>query len=175
MVRQESLPSTISSDEIKDPDSPFWLTLRSADAESYHGSHLSIPLNVKRQAIDLCNLLDRAKEEQILLKKEMQNVFFYYQQQHDVITDFIFATNNNPIIDEIQFGELLFCRRKLFHVEYRLQKVKKTFLPYVKIEMSRMIIITEQESSDEDPLTEGSDSEYEYESDGGFSSDDIFL
>lgn len=189
MVRQESLPVTISFDEIKDPDCPFWLTLRSADAESYHGSHLSIPLNVKRQAIDLCNLLDRAKEEQILLKEEMRNVFFYYRQQHDMITDFIFATNNNPIVDEIQFGELLFCRRKLLHVEYRLQKVKETFLPYVEIEMPRMIIITEQESSDEDvveedeeenvimnPLTEGSDSEYEYESDGeGGSIDDIFL
>ena len=109
MVRQESLSLTISFDKIKDPDCPFWFTLRSADAESYHGSHLSIPLNVKRQAIDLCicNLLDRAKEEQILLKEEMRNMFFYYQQQHDMITDFIFATNNNPIIDEIQFGKLL--------------------------------------------------------------------
>ena len=132
MVRQECLPLTISFDKIKDPDCPFWLTLRSADAELYHGSHLSILLNVKRQAIDLCNLLDRVKEEQILLKEEMRNVF-YHQQQHDMITDFIFATNNNPIIDEIQFGELLLCCRKLLHVEYCLQKVKETFLPYVEI------------------------------------------
>ena len=32
------------------------------------------PLNVKRQAIDLCNLLDRAKEEQILLKEMCSSI-----------------------------------------------------------------------------------------------------
>ena len=187
MVRQESLPLTMNFDEIKDPDSSFWLTVRSTDVES-HERHFSVPMNVKRKAIDLCNLLDRAKEEQVLLKEEMRNVFSYYQQQHDMISDFICATNNSPIVDDIQFGELLFCRRKLLHVEYRLQKVKETFLPYIEFEMPRMIIITEQESSDEDvleedeeeivlinPLTEGSYSEYECESDEEFLSDDIFL
>ena len=63
-------------------------------------------------------LIDRGKEEKMLLKEEMQNVF-YYQQQHNMFTDFIFPTNN-PIIDEIQLNKLLFCHRKLLYVQYRL-------------------------------------------------------
>jgi hypothetical protein len=132
--------------------------------------------------------LDRAKEEQALLKEEMRNAFLHYQQQHDLITDFVLATDN-PILNELQSGELLFCRRKLLHVESRLHNIHQTFSPHIHIERPRMFIMTEDQSANEDAmaeedqeeavivnfLTEESDSDYEYESDSDFSNDDIFL
>ena len=150
-----------------------------------------IPLHVKRKAIDLCHLLDRAMEEQALLKEEMRNTFLYYLQQHDLITDFILATNNNndTILDELQLDQLLSIRKKLLHVEYRLQKIKETFSAHIDIELPPMFIIREDQSDNEDtveeedeeeavivnPLTEESDSDYDCESDGDISSDAIFL
>ena len=187
MIPPESLPLTMGFDDIKDPDCPFWLMLHAPNADS-NESQISIPLTVKRKAIDLCHLLDRAKEEQALLKEEMRNAFLHYQQQHDLITDFVLATDN-PILNELQSGELLFCRRKLLHVESRLHNIHQTFSPHIHIELPRMFIMTEDQSDNEDAmaeedqeeavivnfLTEESDSDYEYESDSDFSNDDIFL
>lgn len=186
-IQQESLPITISFDEVKDPDCPFWYLLHGPNAGS-NESQISIPLNMKRKAIDLCHLLDRAKEEQVLLKEEMRNIFHHYQRQHDLVTEFILATSNNPIVDERQAGELLFCRKKLLHVECRLCKVKETFSPHIDIELPRLLIMTGDQSENEDdevgddeetvivhPLAEESESECEYESDEEFSIDDSFL
>ena len=104
MIPQQSLPLTMSFDEIKGPDSPFWLNLNASNGDP-NQNQVSIPLSVKRKAIDLCHLLDRAKEEQALLKEEMHNVFLYYLRQHDLTTDFISASNNtNTILDEVQLG-----------------------------------------------------------------------
>jgi hypothetical protein len=96
---------------------------------------------------------------------------------------------DNPILNELQFGELLFCRRKLLHVESRLHKIHQTFSPHIQIEQPGMFIMTDDQSDSEDAiteedqeeavivnfLTEESDSDYEYESDSDFSNDDIFL
>ena len=191
MIPQQSLPLTIGFDEIKEPDSPFWLNLNASNADP-NQNQVSIPLSVKRKAIDLCHLLDRAKEEQALLKEEMHNVFLYYLRQHDLITDFISASNNtNTILDEVQLGELTYCRKKLLHVECRLSKIKEAFSAHIDIELPRMFIMTdgqqeseyaEEEKEDEEeavtvnPVAEESDSDSDNESDeGDFLFGDIFF
>ncbi|CAB4040520.1 Hypothetical predicted protein [Paramuricea clavata] len=194
--QNECLPLTIGFDEIKDPDCAFWLILHVPNAGDSNENQNSIPFNVKRKAIDLCHLSDRAKEEQVLLKDEMRNTFHHYRQQHDLITDFIMATDNdNAIVDEMQFGELLFCRRKLLYIECRLLQIQEKFSPHIGIEIPRMIIIPGHEEDDVvleqddevvgeeneeevviiNPLAEESDSDCEYESDSEFATCDIFL
>ena len=185
-IPQERLPLAIAFDEIKEPDSPFWWNLNAFNADPSQ-NQVSIPLSVKRKAIDLCHLLDRAKEEQALLKDEMHNVFLYYLQQHDLITDFILASNNtNTILDEVQLAELTYGRKKLLHVECRLSRIKETFSAHIDIELPRMFIMTDDQEDNEDveeeeeaeeedeeeavivnPVAEESDSDSDNESDEG--------
>ena len=189
MVQQESLPMAISFDEIKDPDSLFWSILYAPSTDSGE-SQISIPFSIKRKAIDLCHLFDRAREEQVLLKNEMRNAFHHYHHQHELITDFILASNINPIVDEVQYGELLFSRRKLLHIESRLLKIKKAFSSYIEIDMPRMLIISEdyldnnhvslEEDEEESVLVNplslhAEESDYEDTSDEEFANDDIFI
>jgi hypothetical protein len=101
MIPQESRPFAIAFDEVKEPDGPFWMNLNASNADTDQ-NQVVIPSGVKRKAIDLCHLLDQAKEEQSLLKDEMRNTFLYYLQRHDLISDFIVATNNADTIDKLQ-------------------------------------------------------------------------
>ena len=88
----------------------------------------TVPLNVKRKAIDLCHLLDRSKEEQVLLKDEMKNTFSHFFHQHELISDFLVAlSQDTEIVDDRQYGAQLFAREKLLDIEFTLRSLVKSF------------------------------------------------
>ena len=140
-VQNKILPLTMAFDNLKDPDSQFWLVLYESGVDSNTNS-VSISINL--------------------------------------VTNFLVATSNNPVFDEIQLGQLLFCRRKLLGIESRLQKARDTFSPHIEIELPHMFVVTRDLSDDEDdpvlkeheeenvivnPLLEDSDTEVEDETD----------
>ena len=137
----QSLPSNITFDGIKDPDCEFWLTLQ---PESRQQEIPTVPLNVKRKAIDLCHLLDRSKEEQVLLKDEMKNTFSHFFHQHELISDFLVAlSQDTEIVDDRQYGAQLFARKKLLDIEFTLLKLSKVFSGHIDVEMPQTYILTE--------------------------------
>ena len=71
--------------------------------------------SVKRKAIDLCHLLDRSKEEQVMLKDEMDNTWIHFSRQHELVSDFVVASSDNDDILHGEYGAQLFARKKLLH------------------------------------------------------------
>ena len=80
-VPVQNLPSTITFESLKDPDGELWLTLQPAYASEASESEIPfVPLSVKRKVIDLCHLLDRSREEQVMLKDEMDNTWNHFSR-----------------------------------------------------------------------------------------------
>lgn len=116
--------TALTLDAVKDPDNDFWCEYLAAPTDE----DCSVPFTVKRKAIDLCHLLDRSKEEQILLKSEMENTWSHYFQQHGKITDFLNSFINHENVLDVEYGEAIFLHRKIFQIESMLIDLKKGFL-----------------------------------------------
>ncbi|XP_052077894.1 uncharacterized protein LOC127715794 [Mytilus californianus] len=73
-----SFPLKLNFDDIKNQDNEIWQKLEVTD----RADSLSA---VKRQAIQLKSMIDRAKEEQCLVKQEMVSTIKWYKHQHSLL------------------------------------------------------------------------------------------
>ena len=123
--------SHLTFDEIKDPDAEFWCTLQTVSPGG--SDECFVPLRVKRKAVELCNLLDRSREEQSLIKEEMENTFNYFSYQHTVITQFLMALANEAHVLDVERGKEIFARKKLLAIESTLLQLQSQFSAYITV------------------------------------------
>ncbi|CAH3190062.1 unnamed protein product [Porites lobata] len=60
---------SLEFDQVKNPEADVWLR------SEFVGSDSPVPITVRRRAIDLYHLLERAKEEVTLLEEKGKNIF----------------------------------------------------------------------------------------------------
>lgn len=124
-----NIQSVLTFDTIKDPDGEFWCT----SPRVPETNECSVPVSVKRKAIDFCNLLDRSREEQNLLNHEMRNTWSYFLEQHRIVSAFLMALTNHERVLDIERGKEFFARRKLLHVESTLLALQNQFSAYIDV------------------------------------------
>ena len=139
------MPSTITFESLKDPDGELWLTLQPAYASEASESEIPfVPLSVKRKAIDLCHLLDRSREEQVMLKDEMDNTWNHFSDQHELVSDFVVASSDNDDILHGEYGAQLFARKKLLDIEFTLVALKENLSPHIYVEMPQTYVLKDR-------------------------------
>ena len=142
-VQQSDIPdsqSPLTFDEIKDPDADFWCALERASYAEVSDESL-VPLGVKRKAVELCNLLDRSREEQSLIIEEMKNTCNYFSYQHSVITQFLLALANEEHTLDVERGKEIFARKKLLAIESTLLQLQNQFSSYVAVDVPNFHLV----------------------------------
>ena len=76
---------------MKNPEADVWLR------SEFVGSDSPVPITVRRRAIDLYHLLDRAKEEVTLLQEEMRNVVDHFSGQHATFSNSLKDATISPL------------------------------------------------------------------------------
>lgn len=111
-----------------------------------------VPLSVKRKAIDLCHLLDRSREEQVMLKDEMENTWNHFSRQHELVSDFVVASSDNDGILHSEYGAQLFARNKLLDIEFTLLALKENVSPHIYVEMPQTYVLKDPTLASGDDL-----------------------
>ena len=76
---------------MKNPEADVWLRLE------FVGSDSLVPITIRRGAIYLYHLLDRAKEEVTLLQEEMRNVVDHFSGQHATFSNSLKDATISPL------------------------------------------------------------------------------
>ena len=178
-----NLQSLLTFDEVKDPDADFWCT-RETDSHAGVPDESFVPFRVKRKAVELCNLLDRSREEKNLIMEEMRNTCDYFSSQHNIISQFLIGLANEVHVLDVERGIEMFARKKLLTIKSTLLQLQNQFSAYIAVTIpnfhminnldlendSDSTVVEEEETvivSGEmnDSLDEGSDEEYDSEDD----------
>lgn len=169
------LPRSLEFDEVKNPEADFWLR------SEFMGSTSLVPITIKRKAVDLYNLVDRAKEEVTLLQSEMKNVIDHFSGQHVIFFSSLTDATSRSISTESK-GRDVYIRMKLLSLESHLVELKNLFqshihevtLPSFVFDTEDLPLIDDLETEDDnatflslperdDSRVSDSDSEYETE------------
>ena len=113
-------PRSLEFDQVKNPEADVWLR------SEFVGSDSPVPITVRRRAIDLYHLLDRAKEEVTLLQEEMRNVVEHFSGQHATFSNSLKDATISPLSLE-EKGKNIFLKMKLLSLEGQLLEVKRLF------------------------------------------------
>ena len=113
-------PRSLEFDQVKNPEADVWLR------SEFVGSDSPVPITVRRRAIDLYHLLDRAKEEVTLLQEEMRNVVDHFSGQHATFSNSLKDATISPLSLE-EKGKNIFLKMKLLSLEGQLLEVKRLF------------------------------------------------
>lgn len=171
-----SLPRTLEADLAKNPEADIWLR------SEFMGSTSPVPISIKRAAIDLYNLGDRAKEEVTLLQGEMKNVIDHFCSQHAFFHSSLTDTSSGTVTAESR-GRDMCIKMKIMSLEAHLVELENLFQSHIdditlpnflfdKEDLpSNLTVETEDDSAallclpeGGDVLVSDSDSDTEYES-----------
>ena len=144
--------SPLSFDEIKDPDADFWCALETASFSEVPDESF-VPLRVKRKAVELCNSLDRSKEEQSLIMEEMRNTCNYFTHQHSVIIQFLIALSNEERLLDVERGKVVFARKKLLAIESTLLELRDQFSAYIAVDVPNLHLVNNLDFENDTDLT----------------------
>ena len=114
------LPRSLDFDQAKNPEADIWLR------SEFMGSISPVPITIKRKAIDLYNLIDRAQEEVTLLQSEMKNVMDHFSSQHATFSALLVDPTSDSISAETK-GRDVYLRMKLMSLETHLVELKGLF------------------------------------------------
>lgn len=117
-------PRSLEFDQVKNPEADVWLR------SEFVGSDSPVPITVRRRAIDLYHLLDRAKEEVTLLQEEMRNVVDHFSGQHATFSNSLKDATISPLSLE-ELGKNIFLKMKLLSLEGQLLEVKRFFQGHI--------------------------------------------
>lgn len=121
-----SLPHSLTFDSAKDPDSEVWLQVNAPG----NSSTATIPATIRRKAIDLYYLMDRAREEITLLQSEMVNTIDHYTQQHQLLTSSLDDGLDDCSTEDR--GRDILIRRKIWSIESYLVYLKALFESHIE-------------------------------------------
>lgn len=107
---------------MKYPETELWLR------SEFMGSTSPVPYSVKRKAIDLYNLVDRAKEEIDLLQSDMKKVIAHFTGEHAVFSSSL--AGSSSISTEAK-GRDVYIKVKLLSLESQLLELKTLFLSHI--------------------------------------------
>ena len=116
------LPRSFEVDEVKNPETEVWIR------SEFMGSTSPVPISVKRKAIDLYNLVDRAKEEVTLLQSDMKNVIAHFTGEHAVFSSSLAKSSSMSTEAE---GRDVYIKMKLLSLESQLLELKILFLSHI--------------------------------------------
>jgi hypothetical protein len=114
-----SLPIRLTFEEVKSFDQQFWQHSALMPSVALPTGRLPVPVNVKRQAIELQSVLTRCAEEVELVKQEMGATLCWFYNQHEVIID---ALDLN-----VSSGVKSVLTREALALEIRLQQIHSMF------------------------------------------------
>ena len=121
---QWPLPRSLQVDEVKNPEADFWLRTE------FMGSSSPVPISVKRKAVDLYNLLDRAKEEITLLQADMKNVMDHFSEQHAIFSNSLTEATSRGTSAEAK-GRVVYISLKLLSLESHLVRLYDLFQSHI--------------------------------------------
>ena len=175
------LPRSLQVDEVKNPEADLWLR------SEFMGSSSPVPISVKRKAVDLYNLIDRAKEEITLLQADMKNVVDHFSQQHAIFSTSLADATLRGTSAEAK-GRVVYISMKLLSLESHLVHLKNLFQSHIhEISLPSFIFNTDDlpliddSETEEDNVTllslpeQACDSESEYETESNDESDSAFF
>ena len=114
----EGLPEALQFDEVKDPESEFYLHFRGASSGD-------IPLSVKRKVIDLHNFVCRCKEEINYLELEMKRLVLHYESEKTKFQAFIDEHDEDPSVSITGLKCLL--QQRIYECDNKLSTLRSQF------------------------------------------------
>ncbi|XP_052063025.1 uncharacterized protein LOC127702761 [Mytilus californianus] len=113
----EGLPEQITFDTVKDIDSEIYKCMVDLEVVS------DIPNTIKQEIIQLKCLIDRAIEEQTLLKQEMRSVTNWYKHQYNIVK---VKLGEHPTA-----GETAFLIKEGMYYEMVIIRLNRQFSEYI--------------------------------------------
>ena len=178
---QWPLPRSLQVDEVKNPEADLW------QRTEFMGSSSTVPISVKRKAVDLYNLLDRAKEEISLLQADMKNVMDHFSEQHAIFCNSLTEATSRGTSAEAK-GRVVYISMKLLSLESHLVYLYDLFqshiheisLPSFVFDKDNLPVIDDSETEEDNgtflSLPEHvCETESEYETESNDESDSAFF
>lgn len=119
-----AFPRSLEFEQVKNPEAEVWLR------SEFVGSTSPVPITVRRRAIDLYHLVDRAKEEATLIQEEMGNVIEHFNGHHAAFSASLADATASPLSME-ERGKHVFIRMKLLSIEGQLLELKQLFQGHI--------------------------------------------
>ena len=147
----EGLPEALQFDEVKDPESEFYLHVRGASSGD-------TPLSVKRKVIDLHNFVCRCKEEINYLELEMKRLVLHYESEK---TKFEACIDENDEDSSVSItGLKCLLQRRIHECDNKLSTLRSQFSIHLPDEI--LSDISDKEYKFMSMLECESDKDFEY-------------
>ena len=178
---QWPLPRSLQVNEVKNPEADLWLRTE------FMGSSSPVPISVKRKAVDLYSLLDRAKGEITLPQADMKNVMDHFSGQHAIFSKSLAEATSRGTSAEAK-GRVVYISMKLLSLESHLVHLYDLFeshiheisLPSFVFDKDDLPVLDDSET-EEDNRTflslpeQVCDTDSEYETESSDESDSAFF